>query len=138
IQGQNDNALSLNSPGSTFKPFVYLESFLKLGWSPGAPIDDTPVTYKNPDGSTFQPRDPSGKYEGTITIRNALGNSLNVPAFKTAQAVGVSKIVDTFRSAGLTQVDGQYGPAIAIGGIDIRAVDLTYAYTVLANGGVMA
>ena len=47
-------------------------------------------------------------------------------------------MVDTFRSAGLTQVDGTYGPAIAIGGIDIRALDLTYAYTVLANGGVMS
>ena len=46
-------------------------------------------------------------------------------------------MVDTFRSAGLTQVDGNYGPAIAIGGIDMTPLDLTYGYRVLANGGVM-
>jgi membrane peptidoglycan carboxypeptidase len=137
IQGQNNNAIALNSPGSTFKPFVYLESFLKLGWSPGNPIDDTPVSYRNADGSVFQPRDPSGVYQGTITIRNALGNSLNVPAFKTAMAVGVPDIVAFGKKAGFTTLNGSYGPAIAIGGVDLTQLDLTFGYSMLANGGVL-
>jgi membrane peptidoglycan carboxypeptidase len=138
IDGTVNNLLALNSPGSTLKPFVYLTTFLNLGWSPGTTIEDTPVSFKEWDGMVFSPTNPGKNYQGTITVRNSLGNSLNVPAFKAAQAVGVSKVVDTARGAGLTQIDGAYGPAIAIGGIDIRALDLTYAYAVLANGGVMA
>jgi membrane peptidoglycan carboxypeptidase len=138
IDGTVNNLLALNSPGSTMKPFVYLSTFLNLNWSPGTTIQDAPTSYREADGSYFSPENPNKNYNGTITVRNSLGNSLNVPAFKAAAAVGIGKVVDTFRSAGLTQVDGQYGPAIAIGGIDIRALDLTYAYSVLANGGVMS
>jgi len=138
IDGTVNNLLALNSPGSTMKPFVYLSTFLNLNWSPGTTIQDTPTSYRESDGSYFSPENPNHNYNGTITVRNSLGNSLNVPAFKAAAAVGIGKVVDTFRTAGLTQVDGTYGPAIAIGGIDIRALDLTYAYSVLANGGVMS
>jgi membrane peptidoglycan carboxypeptidase len=81
---------------------------------------------------------PNKNFSGNVSLRNALGNSLNVPAFKTAMQVGVSNIVSFGKSVGITQLDGFYGPAIAIGGVDLRAFDLTYAYSVLANGGVMA
>ena len=47
-------------------------------------------------------------------------------------------IVDFAKSVGFTSLDGQYGPAIAIGGVDLKPLDLTYGYTVIANGGVMA
>ncbi|HXH21047.1 MAG TPA: transglycosylase domain-containing protein [Dehalococcoidia bacterium] len=137
IQGTVNNLLAGNSPGSSFKPFVYLTSFLRLGWGPGTIIQDTPVTYREADGRVFQPQNPIvGSYQGNITIRNALGNSLNVPAFKTAQAVGVSDIVAAARKFGFTTLDGYYGPSIAIGGVDLTALDLTYAYSMLANGGV--
>jgi membrane peptidoglycan carboxypeptidase len=81
---------------------------------------------------------PNKGYNGNITIRNALGNSLNVPAFKAAMQVGVSSIVSFAKSVGFTGLDGFYGPAIAIGGVDLKGLDLTYAYSVLGNGGVMA
>jgi len=137
IQGAVNNLVALNSPGSSFKPFVYLTSFLKLGWGPGTTIQDTPVTYREADGTVFQPQNPVvGSYQGSITVRNALGNSLNVPAFKTAQAIGVSDVVAAARKFGFTTLDGYYGPSIAIGGVDISALDLTYAYSMLANGGV--
>jgi len=137
IDGNVNNLLTPNSPGSTLKPFVYLLSFLQNGWTPGTTIDDSPVTYRETDGSTFSPTNPNKLYNGRITLRNALGNSLNVAAFKVAQAVGVQNIVNFARSVGITQLDGTYGPAIAIGGVDLRAVDLTYAYATLANEGLM-
>jgi membrane peptidoglycan carboxypeptidase len=137
IQGQVNNVLAASSPGSTFKPFVYLDSFLKLGWGPATTIDDSPVSYRESDGSIFQPSNPAHDYHGTITLRSALGNSLNVPAFKVAMATGVQNIVSYGKQIGFTSLTGQYGPAIAIGGVDLSELDLAYGYSVLANGGVM-
>ena len=137
IGGQNNNLLALNSPGSSFKPFVYLGLFLQGNSGPGVPIDDSPVSYRQPDGTVFSPTNPDRRNHGWVTIRTALGNSYNVTAFRAAQALGVNEVVRVARHAGLTGLDGSYGPAIAIGGVDIRGLDLAYAYTVLANGGVM-
>ncbi|MPZ50481.1 MAG: hypothetical protein GEU75_14485 [Dehalococcoidia bacterium] len=138
IDGNVNNLLALNSPGSTFKPFVYLTAFMKMGWGPGTRIQDSPVSYREIDGTVFSPVNPNKNYSGNITLRNALGNSLNVPAFKTALQVGVPNIVSFAKSVGFTSLDGYYGPAMAIGGVDLKALDLTYAYSVIANGGVIA
>jgi membrane peptidoglycan carboxypeptidase len=137
IEGKNDNLLALNSPGSSFKPFVYLTSFLELGWSPGTIIVDQPTQFREDDGTVFQPENPTDRYHGRITIRDALGNSLNVPPFRTAMAVGVDKIVEHARRFGFSTLDSQYGPSIAIGGVDLTAMDLAYGYAMLANGGVV-
>ncbi|HET6614513.1 MAG TPA: transglycosylase domain-containing protein, partial [Dehalococcoidia bacterium] len=81
IEGQNNNATAFNSPGSTLKPFAYAAAFEQLGWGTDTLILDTPISY--PDGDkVFTPRNPSGGFVGPISIRNALGNSLNIPAFK--------------------------------------------------------
>ncbi len=139
INGEVDNSIALNSPGSTFKPFVYLSSFMDLGWTPNTIIADTPVTYREADGSIFQPQNPEkNTYLGNIPIKEALGNSLNVPAFKTALAVGVDNIIDVAKKVGITSLHGAYyGPSIALGGVDLEQLDMTYAYSVLANNGVM-
>jgi membrane peptidoglycan carboxypeptidase len=125
------------SPGSSFKPFVYLASFVKSNFAPGTPIEDSPVSYREADGSVFSPQNPAHDYHGRITLRNALGNSLNVPAFKLAQAVGVGDVVAFGKKAGITTLNGSYGPSIAIGGVDMTPLDLSFAYSVLANGGTM-
>jgi membrane peptidoglycan carboxypeptidase len=138
VEGKVNNLLAPNSPGSSFKPFVYLASFLNLNWAPGTMIEDSPVSYRESNGTVFSPENPNHGYNGTITLRSALGNSLNVPAFKVALQLGVPKIVDFARSMGFTSLTGFYGPAIAIGGVDLKPLDLTYGYSVLANGGLMA
>jgi membrane peptidoglycan carboxypeptidase len=138
LQGNIDNLSALNSPGSSFKPFVYLASFLKLGWTPSTIIDDSPVSFRESDGTIFTPQNPvKNQYLGPITLRNALGNSLNVPAFKAALRLGVPQIIDVAKTMGFTTLDGQYGPAISIGGVDLTAMDLAYGYSVLANNGKM-
>jgi membrane peptidoglycan carboxypeptidase len=138
IHGEVDNLTALNSPGSSFKPFVYLTSFLKLGYTPSTILQDTPITYREANGSTFQPQNPTkGSYQGNISIRNALGNSLNVPPFKVAMQLGWPTIVDMAKKLGFTTLHGQYGPAIAIGGVDLTAQDLTVGYSVLANNGAL-
>jgi membrane peptidoglycan carboxypeptidase len=138
LDGNVDNLTALNSPGSSFKPFVYLTSFIRLGWTPSTIVQDTPVTYRESNGTVFQPRNPNRSlYQGPITIRNALGNSLNVPPFKVALQLGVPAIVDTAKRLGFTTLHGQYGPAIAIGGVDLSLADLSTGYSVLANNGAL-
>jgi membrane peptidoglycan carboxypeptidase len=137
IQGRNDMAVAENSPGSAFKPFTYITAFMKLGWGPGTMVLDTPISYQNPDGTMFTPRNPSGDFKGPITIRQAFGNSLNVPAFKVAMAAGVENIVAQAKRMGITTLTGSYGPSITIGGVDVSVLDMTFGYSVFANNGVM-
>ena len=139
IEGRNDNVISLNSPGSTLKPFTYMTAFMQ-GWSTGAGILDTPAKVIDPaTGQFFRPRNPSGGYQGSISARNALGNSLNVPAFKTILFAGVDNTVAVYRQVGMTTVDSPlgYGPSLTLGGVDITLEDVTLAYSVLANLGIM-
>jgi len=137
IQGQNDNAAGPNSPGSTLKPFTYAGAFENLGWGPGTEILDTPISF--PDGDkVFTPRNPSGDFHGIMSVHDALGNSMNIPAFKTALYEGVPNVVAEYKKFGMTTLDGRtYGPSVTIGGVDINLFDVTYAYSVLAAGGVM-
>ena len=137
ILGQNDMAQALNSPGSALKPFTYVTSFMKLGWGPGTIVMDTPTSYTEADGTVFTPSNPSHDFHGAITIRTALGNSLNIPAFKVIQAAGVQDVVNTATKMGLTSLTGSYGPSLTIGGADVKLVDMVYGYSVFAAGGVM-
>ncbi len=137
IQGRNNNANSLNSPGSTLKPFTYATAFEELGWGPGTEILDTEISF--PDGDkVFTPRNPSGDFHGPISVHDALGNSLNIPAFKTVLYAGVPNVVAEYKKFGMTTLDDRsYGPSVTIGGVDIKLADVTYAYSVLASNGVM-
>ena len=138
IQGRNDNASAFNSPGSTLKPFTYEAAFEQLGWGPGTEILDTPVSYPDQDGKTFTPRNPSGDFHGPVSAHDALGNSLNIPATKVAVTVGIDNVANEYKKFGITGLDGRgFGPSITVGGIDVKLVDVTYAYSVLASNGVM-
>ncbi len=137
IQGANDMAQAFNSPGSTLKPFNYVTAFMKKGWGPGTMVLDTPTCYDEENGTQFCPTNPAGDFHGPITIRQALGNSLNIPAFKVIQMAGVNDVVNTARKMGITGIDGTYGPSFTIGGTDVRLVDVVYGYSVFATGGIM-
>ena len=148
LQGKNNNATSCNSPGSAFKPFAYLTTFLELGWAPGTMILDTPASFpQGPGLEPFVPRNPAGNFQGPVSLRNALGNSLNVPANKAAAAVGPNRVVaqaqkmgfaDTFKvGPGGCSASDFYGPAVATGGVSVTLEEMMIGYSVLANGGVM-
>ncbi len=140
ISGRNDNVQGLNSPGSTLKPFTYMNAFMH-GWSPNTALLDVPITLKDGQtGANFVPRDPSQSYLGVITAAKALGNSLNIPAVQAIQFAGVNDTANLLRRMGLETIDpspNYYGPALTLGGVDVSLQDLTYAYSVLADGGVM-
>ena len=86
----------------------------------------------------FTPSNPSHDFHGNIPVKVALGNSLNIPAFKTARLVGVPDVVSEYKKFGMTTLDGHtYGPSVTLGGVDINLYDVTYGYSVFAANGVM-
>ena len=139
IEGRNDNIVSQNSPGSTLKPFTYMGAFMN-GWSTGTGIVDQPLTITDPaTGEDFEPRNPGERFHGVLPAREALGNSLNIPAIKTILYAGVGETVDLLKRVGFTTLDNPlgYGPALTLGGVDITLHDITYAYSLLATQGLM-
>ena len=139
INGRVNNATAVNHPGSAFKPVVYLTAFLELGWTPATNVMDIPTRFViRSTGETFDPADPVRSVGGPMPVRLALGSSMNIPANRTAAAVGAERVVQMAHRLGITTLNRQgYGPAIATGGADITLLDMTYVYSVLANNGRM-
>ncbi|MYD65530.1 MAG: hypothetical protein F4X26_06065 [Chloroflexi bacterium] len=139
IEGRNDNVISLNSPGSTLKPFTYMTAFMQ-GWSTGAGILDTPTKIIDPaTGDFFEPVNPSRNFVGAISAADALGNSLNIPAFKAILFAGIENTMAVYKQVGITTLDNPlgYGPSLTLGGVDVKLEDMVIAYSVLANNGIM-
>lgn len=136
ILGQNDMADAVNSPGSAFKPFTYVTAFMNLNWGPGTTILDLPIASKYWDGAR-PPRNPVA-HSGPITVRNALGSSLNIPAIKTILSVGVPEVIQQAKKMGITSLDGRdLGPSMTVGGVDVKLIDMVYGFTAFPNLGVL-
>ena len=141
IEGQVNLATSLNSPGSAFKPITYVAGFIQDPelWNPATILWDVPLAYLEADGTVFSPVNFDGIDRGPVSIRSALANSMNIPAFRTADTIGVTNVLDIAHRMGITSMrdPSQFGPSITLGGGDVSLLDLAYAYSVLANNGVM-
>ncbi len=141
IDGQVNLATATHSPGSALKPLTYLAAFQidPRAWHPATVLWDVPLTYAEADGTLFQPVNFDGRFRGPVTIRSALANSMNVPAFRVADQLGSAALLDTLHQLGLTTMHdpGAYGPSITLGGGAVSLLDLTYAYATLANLGEM-
>jgi membrane peptidoglycan carboxypeptidase len=137
VNGEVNNAIALNSPGSTLKPFTYATAFMQ-GWGPEWPIIDSAIKYKEPDEKEFSPRNPDGRTRGVMPVKQALGNSFNIPAFKTILWAGVENVRATAQRMGITTLGTGLGPAMTLGGADVKLLDLTYAYSTFANNGIIA
>jgi hypothetical protein len=91
------------------------------------------------DGSIFTPENFDSVFRGPVSIRSALANSMNVPAFRTADELGVGTVLDVAHRLGITTMQdlSQYGPSITLGGGDVKLIDMVLAYSVFANEGIM-
>jgi 1A family penicillin-binding protein len=132
IDGQVNVALSLRQPGSTLKPFTYIAAFAK-GWNPATTLWDIPTTF--PGG--YKPNDFDDKFPGPMTVRDALAQSRNIPAVEALQFVTVPEMIATAHRFGIEDLrePDRYGLSVTLGGGEVKLLDLTYAYTVFANGG---
>jgi 1A family penicillin-binding protein len=132
---------ALRQPGSSIKPITYLTA-IKKGWTAATMIMDTPVTFLGVGGQKdYSPKNYTGKFVGPISLRDALGNSINVTAVKTLAFVGVENMLRQAYDMGLSTLEptkenlSKFGLAVTLGGAEVKMIDLASAYTAFANKG---
>lgn len=124
--------------GSTFKPFVYATAIDQLHLSPCDTLPDTPFCieankFGNPE--EWCPKNSGGKYGGTRTLKNALGNSVNTITARLIDKVGPEQVVKMAKNLGIEQ-DILPVPAIALGTPEVSVYEMVAAYATFANKGV--
>lgn len=138
IDGQVNVTIQPRQPGSAFKPIVYATAFEK-GFQPETLIADAPTNF-GPDGNgqSYIPRNYDGQFHGTLPMRKTLAMSLNIPAIKTLSLVGIDSAIDMAHRLGITTLNDRkrYGLSLAIGGAEVKPIDLTAAFSVFANDGI--
>ncbi|MBU3942757.1 PBP1A family penicillin-binding protein [Patescibacteria group bacterium] len=126
-------------PGSAFKPFVYVTAF-QNGHSSEETVIDELTNFGVWGDKEYIPHNYDGLFRGEVTLRSALAQSLNIPAVKTLlNLAGLPESIDTAQKCGistLSQSASFYGPAIVLGGGEVRLIDMTSAYGVFAAEGM--
>jgi penicillin-binding protein 1A len=122
-------------PGSAFKPIVYSGAIEKLGFTPATLLTDAPIVYRDEEsGVSWKPENFGSSFKGDVTLRDALVHSMNIPAVKTAAALGVDRLVEWARTLGLTTpVKRELGSAI--GSSCTTLWDLANVYSLLDRYG---
>jgi penicillin-binding protein 1C len=134
-----DGAAAPRQAGSTLKPFLYALAFDQKLLTAASLVDDSPLAIATERGM-YVPQNYDRSFHGSVSVRTALASSLNVPAVRTLDLVGLDRFHDTLRALQfdtLTQPDDYYGAALALGGADVTLLALTNAYRALANGGIV-
>ncbi|MEP7162547.1 MAG: PBP1A family penicillin-binding protein [Candidatus Moraniibacteriota bacterium] len=138
IDGQVNVANEKRQPGSTFKPFAYATAFTK-GFQPETRVYDIPINF-GPDGSgkDYIPNDYDGKFRGPLSMREALAQSLNIPAVTTLYLAGVKDTIALATKMGITTLTDpdRYGLALVLGGAEVKLVDMVSAFGVFGQEGV--
>jgi len=142
--------LGERQPGSAFKPFAYATAFEK-GLTPETVFWDVKTEFNPNCTSTateekdeygmdcYHPANYDGNFRGPMTLRNALAQSINIPAVKTLYFAGVKETIETAQACGITTLEqplSWYGLSLVLGGGEVKLLDLTSAYGVFANNGL--
>jgi 1A family penicillin-binding protein len=137
IDGQVNVATRERQPGSSFKPYVYLDAFTK-GYTPETILYDTETNFSTDDGKDYKPQNYNGKFNGPMPMKETLAQSLNIPAVKTLYLVGVKDAITFAKRLGITSLrdEDRYGLSLVLGGGEITLLDHVNAYSTLAQGGV--
>ena len=141
IDGQVNVALASRQPGSSFKPYTYLTAFESGLFSPASMVMDVRTVFPDPGNPPYVPENYDRAYHGPQMLRWALQRSYNIPAVWLMDQVGVSSVIKTARRLGVNSLNRElnsYGLSLTLGGGEVALVDHTYAFSVLANSGVMA
>lgn len=140
----------LRQPGSTMKPFAYYTAFRK-GYSPDTVVFDlatefasnnpncpSQVDFINENDECFHPHNFEGYFHGPVNLRNALAQSINIPAVKTLYLAGIDDTLETAKNFGVTTLTerSRYGLSLVLGGGEMKLAELVGAYSVFAQDGV--
>jgi len=149
IDGNYNVTTASRQPGSSFKPFIYATAFNK-GFTPDTVLFDLPTEFQTTCDATgralpehnqancYMPDNYDGKFRGPMSLRDALGQSINLIAVKLFYLAGLSDSLKTAESMGISTLQdiSRYGLTLVIGGGEVSLLDMTSAYGVFANSGI--
>lgn len=159
IDGEFNVAVAANrQPGSTMKPIIYSEAFIK-GYTPETVLFDLPTEFSSqciatvlPDGTStsspingdvdpkvcYNPDNYDMKFRGPITMRESLAQSINITSIKTLYLSGIKDSLSLAKDMGITSLGNadQYGLTLVLGGGEISLLEMTNAYGIFANDGI--
>ena len=132
-----DAVVAPRQAGSTLKPFLYEQAIEQRWLTAASVLDDAPTRLHTPSG-LYIPQNYDHDFKGPVTVRTALGSSLNVPAVRTAVMVSPDRFARRLVALGLPirKPGDFYGYSIALGSPEVTLLSLANAYRALANGGV--
>ena len=131
--GQVNASVAKRSPGSTLKPFAYALAMDQGLMTPESMLADVPMHFAG-----YTPQNYSLDYRGPVSVRQALVQSLNIPALKCVEQVGLDRFVSELRQLGFSTLNHSaehYGLGVVIGSCEATLLDLSNAYACLARGG---
>jgi 1A family penicillin-binding protein len=144
IDGNFNVATAKRQPGSSFKPFVYAGLFEK-GYRPETVVFDTETQFGNncemydfrDAPGCYSPQNYDGKFRGPMSLRNALAQSINIPAVKGLYLLGIQNALSLTKDMGISTLTTpeQYGLTLVLGGGEVTLLDMTSAYSVFAAEG---
>lgn len=131
--GQVDGVRAVRSPGSTLKPLLYSLAFDQGLITPKSVITDVPANF-----SGYEPENFDSKFHGSVTAKNALANSLNVPAVKLLDRLGIQAFLSQLKNGRFNQVvndENKLGLSVVLGGCGVKLEELVQLYSCFANQG---
>ena len=149
FEGNFNVATAARQPGSSFKPFAYAKAF-ERGFTDSTILFDLPTEF-NPECESsalqtkdrngfdcYNPQNYDGRFRGPVTMRQAIGQSLNVPSVQVLYLAGVDDTINLAHQMGITTLNDRssYGLSLVLGGGEVRLVDMVNAYGVFANDGL--
>lgn len=145
IDGNYNIAFANRQPGSAIKPFAYAAAFDR-GYLPDTIVFDVRTQFSpacdpwstSSESPCYSPNNYNNRFIGPVNLRNALAQSLNIPAVKTLYLAGVPNTLKLAADMGLTTLNDpdRYGLTLVLGGGEVKLLDMTHAYGVFANEGV--
>jgi len=125
---------ALRQPGSAFKPIIFAAA-LDRGFGASDILDDSPLTIKVDRNKNWMPENFTHTYQGPVTLRRALSQSLNVPTVRLLEKIGVNQAIHYAKISGIKSSLGPY-LSLALGSSDVTLFELTAAYAVFADHGI--
>ncbi len=146
IDGNYNIGLAKRQPGSSFKPFAYAAAIQK-GYTTETVVYDVKTQFSTAcsktdlsgdEGECYVPGNYDSKFRGPMTFREALAQSVNIPAVKALYLAGMKETIELAESFGLTTLEDyqRYGLTLVLGGGEVSLLEMTGAYGVFANEGV--
>jgi penicillin-binding protein 1C len=137
-RGSIDYVKVKRSPGSALKPFIYALALQKGRFTAASELPDTPIELPAGPGRSYLPENVNHHFQGPMLLREALGNSRNIPALEVLSEVGIEPVLALLERGGVREVSfepGRYGLGLALGALPVTLEELAGLYLALASGG---